>query len=284
MARHPVNPDVTRRGFFSFLAASGAATYPCYFEPRWLTITRPVAKLSRRPLAGPVRILHLSDLHLSFPVPLKLIETAVDLGLNERPDAICLTGDFITGREKIGSGAYTRVLSRLSAAAPTFAVLGNHDGGSWAAQAGGYSDTRIVRSLLEASGIRLLHNTSVPIQVRGASFSFVGLGDLWADEAAPRSAFSSVDASEAVVLLAHNPDSKDIVGMHAWDLLLSGHTHGGQVLIPFDGPRFAPVLDKRYVSGLHPWGTRQIHVSSGVGNLGGIRFRCRPEVNLVTVC
>jgi predicted MPP superfamily phosphohydrolase len=231
-----------------------------------------------------VRILHLSDLHLSLPVPLKLIETAVDVGLSERPDVICLTGDFITGREDISSGEYTRALSRLSAYAPSFAVLGNHDGGAWAAEAGGYSDTRVVRKLLETSGIRLLHNTSVPVRVRSAKFSFVGVGDLWAEEVAPKLAFSTVDESEPVVLLAHNPDSKDIVDIHTWDLLLSGHTHGGQVLIPFDGPRFAPVLDKRYVSGLRPWGAHQIHVSRGIGSLGGIRFRCRPEVNLLTVC
>ncbi len=65
--------------------------------------------------------------------------------------------------------------------------------------------------------------------------------------------------------------------------MLSGHTHGGQVILPFDGPRFAPVMDKRYVAGLGMWGERQIHVSRGVGNLHGVRFRCRPEINLLTL-
>ena len=92
-----------------------------------------------------------------------------------------------------------------------------------------------------------------------------------------------MDPRSLVVLLAHNPDSKDILGAYPWDLMLSGHTHGGQVIVPFDGPRFAPVEDKRYVAGLKPWGTRQIHVSRGVGNVGGVRFRCRPEVSLLSV-
>jgi predicted MPP superfamily phosphohydrolase len=231
-AHQNVRFDVTRRKFgYAFLAASGvAAAYPCYFEPRWLTVTRPVVKLSRSQLREPVRILHLSDLHLSIPVPLSLIDAAVDLGLNERPDVICLTGDLITGRRDLSSGEYARTLSRLAGAAPTFAVLGNHDGGSWASEAGGFSDTSAVRHMLEASGIRLLHNASVHVQVRTAGFSVVGVGDLWADEVAPKTAFSGVDLGEPTLLLAHNPDTKDTVATYTWDLLLSGHTHGGQVL------------------------------------------------------
>lgn len=62
-----------------------------------------------------------------------------------------------------------------------------------------------------------------------------------------------------------------------------GHTHGGQVLWPFDGPRYAPVEDKRYVAGLKPWNDRQIFVTRGVGNLEGVRFRCRPEASLLIV-
>jgi predicted MPP superfamily phosphohydrolase len=65
--------------------------------------------------------------------------------------------------------------------------------------------------------------------------------------------------------------------------MLSGHTHGGQVIVPFEGQRYAPVADKRYVAGLRPWGARQIHVTRGVGNVGGVRFRCRPEVSILTI-
>jgi len=274
---------MTRRTFiYSAMAASvAAASYPCYFEPRWLAVSHLPVELPRTPLPAPVRILHLSDLHLSPPVPLSLIDTAITLGLREKPDLICLTGDFITGQEDLSSRDYVQTLARLSAAAPTFAVLGNHDGGRWSRERFGYPDTAPVRTLLNRSGIQLLHNTSVDLQVRRTEVSLVGVGDLWTEEIEAAVAFSAVDPQKPVILLAHNPDSKDVLADRPWDLMLSGHTHGGQVRIPFDGPRFAPVADKRYVAGLGTWGARQIHVSRGVGNLAGVRFLCRPEVSLL---
>ena len=63
--------------------------------------------------------------------------------------------------------------------------------------------------------------------------------------------------------------------------MLCGHTHGGQVIIPFEGPRYAPVEDKAFVSGLKNWRDRQIYITRGVGNLGSVRFRCRPEVTIL---
>jgi predicted MPP superfamily phosphohydrolase len=85
------------------------------------------------------------------------------------------------------------------------------------------------------------------------------------------------------ILLNHNPDAKDLVRSYEWDLMLCGHTHGGQVCLPFIGAPFAPVRDKRYLHGLYAWNKRWLHISSGVGNLHGIRFNCRPEVSLLTV-
>ncbi len=267
---------------FSFLGACGAApAYPCYLEPRWLDVGQHQVKLPRAAFFEPVRVLHLSDLHYSPVVPLSLIQAGVTLGLEQRPDLICLTGDFITHREELDLAAYGRTLERLSAAAPAYAVLGNHDGGRWAQRGGGYPGHQVVEKLLQQSGVQLLHNRSLKLRIRNSRFTLVGVGDLWAEEIDAPQAFAGVDRREPVVLMSHNPDSKDVLQDHPWDLMLSGHTHGGQVLLPFDGPRFAPVEDKRYVEGLKPWGARQIHVTRGVGNLHGVRFRCRPEVSLL---
>src|SRR5262249_936204 len=130
-----------RKLLYSFFAAP-ALIYPCFLEPRWLDLTFRHVALARRP-ERPVRILHISDLQASLVVPLSMIDHAVTLGLAQKPDLICVTGDFITHREGFDPAAYARVLRRLADAAPTFGVLGNHDGGEWARYRLGYPDHKI---------------------------------------------------------------------------------------------------------------------------------------------
>jgi predicted MPP superfamily phosphohydrolase len=101
----------------------------------------------------------------------------------------------------------------------------------------------------------------------------------------PDAAFANVGPKGSIlrILLNHNPDAKDLVRSFEWDLMLCGHTHGGQVRLPLIGAPFAPVQDKRYLHGLYAWDKRWLHITSGVGNLHGLRFNCRPEISLLTV-
>jgi predicted MPP superfamily phosphohydrolase len=86
------------------------------------------------------------------------------------------------------------------------------------------------------------------------------------------------------VLLSHNPDVKEEVAPRHWQLMLSGHTHGGQLRVPWLGATpFAPVRDKRFVAGLHRWNDRWIHVTKGVGNVYGMRINCPPEISFLTL-
>ena len=276
---------MTRRKLLgTFLGTAAAAVpYPCLVEPRWLEQTNRKARISRVRPAGPVRILHLADLHASLFVPMSTIAHAVTEGIAERPDLICLTGDFITRGGGFDFREYVQALRPLSRAAPTYAVLGNHDGGPWAAKHFGFADHRMVERLLEESGIQLLHNRAVRVETAHQTVTLVGVGDLWTREVDARRAWAGVDPRYPSVLLAHNPDTKDVLRRAPWDLMLSGHTHGGQVRIPFEGAPFAPVKDKRYVSGLKPWGSRLVYVTRGVGNLGSVRLGCRPEVSMLTL-
>jgi len=84
------------------------------------------------------------------------------------------------------------------------------------------------------------------------------------------------------VVLSHNPDSRWRLEGEDWDLMLCGHTHGGQLIVPLFGTRpFVPIEDPAFSEGLIPWKGRLIHVTRGVGNLHGMRFNCRPEVSLL---
>ena len=230
-----------------------------------------------------MRILHLSDFHASAMVPFALIEKAIDYGLAMRPDVICLTGDFVTNADPFDETEYSRLLRRLSNAAPAFACLGNHDGGVWAGKFEGYNDTSVVGELLDAGRITLLDNRSELIRIHGQSIRLVGVADLWSGEVDGGQAFDEVHPGEPTILLAHNPDTKDVLAEHPWDLMLSGHTHGGQVLVPLLGAPFVPVKDKRFIAGLKEWNGRQVYVSRGIGSIGGFRVNCRPEVTLLRV-
>lgn len=275
-------PRVSRRGFLGLCvggacAAGGAALYARHVEPTWLrTLCRdvPMDGLKRT-----VRIAHLSDFHASDVVPMKLIEEAIDRTLVQQPDLICLTGDFVT-RHLFQEERYAHALARLATTAPTYAIFGNHDGGPWAERHGGYQSTQTVGTFLQAAGITLLDNTSIEISVRDQPLRLVGVGDLWSRELDPQRAFAG-PSSLPVVLLNHNPDAKTELEPFAWDLMLCGHTHGGQLRLPLVGTPFAPVHDHAFVDGLHRWKKRWIHISRGVGNLHGLRFNCRPEISLL---
>lgn len=258
-----------------------AAGYTRWWEPGWFEINRRPVPLGGGPS---VRLLQLSDLHASPAVPLELIARAVKLGLAERPDVVCLTGDFITKRFSRWAD-YAGVLRPLAQGRPVFASLGNHDGGKWAARPryAGEPTTAAVRACLERAGIQCLVNQSATVRVRGRSLRFVGLGDLWAEETDPERAFAGAggDRAAGTVVLSHNPDSKERLASFPWELILCGHTHGGQ-LGWFGLDRvLAPVRDKRFLRGLHRWNDRWLHVTKGVGNLHGVRLGCRPEVSVL---
>jgi predicted MPP superfamily phosphohydrolase len=280
----------SRRKFLSSFGAFGigtaaTGTYGKAFEAEWLEVGSHRISVSKNVAKKPFKILQLSDLHASRTVSLKFLNRAVDLGIQQQPDLICLTGDYITCKYDQWD-AYIDILAKLSAAAPTFATLGNHDGGEWCGKhIKGYSDTTLVRNLLDKSKIKLLDNEMARVEINDWKLNLAGLGDVWANEFLPQKTFKnfSTEDSTATVVLSHNPDTKDELKSYPWDLMLCGHTHGGQVRLPFIGAPIAPVKDKRFVQGLHRWDSRWIYTTKGVGNLYGIRINCRPEVSLLTL-
>jgi uncharacterized protein len=266
-------------------AAAAGALYTRFWEPHWLELSRVEVRLTPAPRAAtPVRVAHLSDFHASPAVSFEFIAQAVALAIAQRPDVIALTGDFFTNRLR-EPARYAEILSQLAAHAPTFACLGNHDGGPWTRSAGGNATTGEALALLRAAGVTCLHNTGLTLRVRGRALQLVGVGDLWSGMCEPATAFARTpprgDATR--VLLNHNPDAKDLLHPFDWDVMLCGHTHGGQLRLPLLGTPFAPVVDKRFVQGLHRWQERWLYITRGVGNLHGLRFNCRPQVSVLEI-
>lgn len=278
----PYPKKFSRRHFLA-VGAVGGFGYMRFAEPKWLDVSRVTARLSGGEARRPLTLLHLSDFHASDVVSLDFIERSVRLALDScDPDLICLTGDYITWKWEQWD-EYSKVLSALVGKAPTFACMGNHDGGAWAGGSKGYSDHDFIDKMLENAGVTLLHNASTAFERDGWKLNVVGVGDWWADEMYPTKAYRTVDRNQPTILLSHNPDTKTHLDAWPWELMLSGHTHGGQLSLPGIGTPFAPIRDKRYVRGLHRWNDRWLHITKGVGNLHGMRFNCRPEVSVLTL-
>lgn len=305
-ASNPLPPPGKKRSWRGlsrrlFVKASiGSATtglvagwYMKFFEPGNFEITtKNIAHCFRGGIQSGLRILHLSDFHSSSEVPLKMIERAVDLAMEKAApcDVAFLTGDFITWRID-QPGKYKKILKKISSSMPAYACLGNHDGGLWAGKNGGYPTTQPIKEFLESCDIPVLFNEAREITIRNQPVKLIGLGDLWARDHKPESVMPSISAEGntpfdlPVIVLSHNPDMKIAMeDKYEWDLMLSGHTHGGQLVIPFMNYRpFIPVYDTSHPEGLAKWhGRRWIHISRGIGNRHGLRFNCRPEISILT--
>jgi len=291
--RHFWKNRTNRRRFLlgSTLGSAGAMGasygYMRLWESGWLEVSRhsvPISSTNKS--VRPFRILHLSDLHASRAVSLGYLRRAIGVGLEQKPDLVCITGDFITWKYRRWDD-YADVLRICSDAALTYACLGNHDGGAWMqGRALANDNANLVRQLLDKADIKLLHNQSATEQLGGRQWNIVGTGDLWNEECDADESFANVDTEHPTLVLSHNPDAKELLLRHAWQLMLSGHTHGGQIYLPGLGAPLAPVKDKKYVRGLHALDAsagRWLHITKGVGNLHGVRFNCRPEVSLLDV-
>ncbi len=277
----------SRRAFLIGLASLPVAALAsgCYMrllEPDWFEITEKDIELHN--LRSQIKILHLSDFHASPEVSFSAIETAIDKSLTLNADVALLTGDYITSNlpDPI---EYRRILRKLSDAMPTYACVGNHDGGSWAGRGHGYTTTKKVSELLNSSGIRLLFNQKHNAVIRAEKLTIVGLGDLWSQDCKPEEILRIKREEEnPILVLSHNPDSKELLKKFDWDVMFCGHTHGGQLVVPIIGARpFLPVQDTSFPEGLREIEGKHIHITRGIGNLHGMRFNCRPEISILNL-
>lgn len=266
-----------RRHFLraSLTAAIGLPFYAWRIEPHWLEVVRrdmPVRGLPDR-LAGRV-LVQISDLHAGPVVAEDYLVAAMQRVSALGADVLVITGDFMTCEGPEQLDAVRRVLRHLTPGRlATVAVLGNHDYGH------GCRQVKVADELtcrLQDQGIRVLRNEAVEV----AGLTIAGLDDLWGPFFAPQRVLSGVDPD--ALLLCHNPDGIDRLGSLAWrGWMLSGHTHGGQVKLPFLRPPILPVHNHRYHAGAIDVGAgRQLYVNRALGYLHRLRFNVRPEITV----
>jgi predicted MPP superfamily phosphohydrolase len=250
-------------------AAAGAAAWG-WFEAGWLrtgVVDVPVAELP--PELEGVRIAHLSDFHLGIPSRGAVaVERAVDWVVERRPDLVCITGDLLSRPR--GEPLLRRLLARLGTA---YAVLGNHD---YARSRDPFSRAvdlvELGSTLLLFDEARRVQLRGVPVQVAGVDPRSYSRGRARAGELADRSAALRI-------LLCHFPGIARTLPDGAFHLILAGHMHAGQIVLPYPGGRLLLAHPRaRERSGTYRYGRTTLHVSPGLGTtFVPFRFFARPE-------
>ncbi|HEY3397195.1 MAG TPA: metallophosphoesterase [Armatimonadota bacterium] len=228
-----------------------------------------------RDLEG-LRVAHLSDLHLSPEVPFDYLVESLEKSSQLGADVVVLTGDILSTYYKLIE-PYRAALAAVSAPRGKYAVLGNHDYFS--------RRTRAVVTMLQETGWTVLRNESVPLPGTGGRVWLLGLDDPVTGHDDMDKTMHGVPPEAVRVMLAHTPDVIGPAAEHHVDLLLAGHTHGGQVVLPFIGPLAVPSeYGAKYAWGLFDYAGTRLEVTRGVGLVPPrVRFNCPPEIALLTL-
>jgi uncharacterized protein len=266
---------ISRRAVLKTFAATaagavvGAGAYGYLDERQQLEVTRAILPVSGLPASlGGLRIGFITDVHCSRWGPPEYVTRAVHRLMNEQPDLIVLGGDYVTWGDRQFVKPSAEALAPLSARYGVYAILGNHD------------DDRYMPAALAAHGIDVLKDARTRVTIRGEIVDLVGIR-FWTRKAADIASVMR-GAAGTVVLLAHDPRRLTEAAALKVPLVLSGHTHGGQVVLPFAGAVAAQKFP--IVSGIGQRNHTTMFVSKGVGTVYvPVRINCPPEVAVLTL-
>lgn len=270
---------MTRRDFLRAAAAlplvavSATSAYAGLIEPRSYLVRETEVFIRELPEAFEgFRIAQVTDVHHSRIVGIEEVRRVVETTMNAKPDLIALTGDYTTSYRRFIEPC-AESLGALSAPEGVWAVLGNHDH---------YADPQLTVRSLKRHGINVLENANTRIERGSDALQVAGIGDWsWNRVDWARSLYG-IDKRRPTVMLSHQPVVIDLPEVSGISLILSGHTHGGQVSLPFIGPPLRFARDFRYVRGLYEKNGTQLYVSPGTGVIGlPLRFGVRPEISVL---
>ncbi|HVR43855.1 MAG TPA: metallophosphoesterase [Thermoanaerobaculia bacterium] len=215
------------------------------------------------------RVAFLTDTHVASFMRRAFYRECVDQVRRRRPDLVLLGGDYVSFRRHIPLMAEL-LLTGLEARDGVWAVLGNHD--YW-------SDPDGIIAAMTSRGVRFLVNRSVQIERGGSVIDVVGIDEIYRGRPDPEAAFANADRRRPCLAVSHHPDVVGRLRNRRVDLLVCGHTHGGQIRFPFFGAVVVPSKhEARYAAGFHLEEDVRMYVSRGLGSIPPIRILCRPEI------
>lgn len=292
--------------------------WPRWIEPRLLFTTRLGVKLNPR-LKG-LKIALFSDLHLNNHTSSTLLKKITNRTREFNPDLVLFAGDFLCYSKLDCHERFQTFFNSFSAPLGCFAILGNHDYDQCVGlnDAGEYDllppkkqsfvvsgFKRIFKStvpigvhaealskigihedlhkLLQKTPFQLLQNTTVCCDYQGVKLNVTGVGEYALNQCKPTTAFKNFDLEASGIVLAHNPDAIKLLKGFPGTMIFSGHTHGGQVNLPWIWKRLTLMENMRFKGGLFSDEEKQIYVTRGVGSVFSFRWFSPPELVLVTL-
>ncbi len=256
----------------------GMYVYGMYIEPKLLVVRNLAIPVVHEALDG-LKVVQITDTQLGDFYTVQALERVVRRVNSLEPDIVIFTGDLID-HMRFYEGDTTYIATQLKAIeAPygKYAIYGNHDQGGGA--------HKVYPEIMEAAGFNLLVNEVWTLKFGETSFNLIGIDDYLLGYPQLEATLAKVQQEAYNVLLVHEPDVADSVARYPVDLQLSGHTHGGQVQIPFIGPIITPPMGYKYTDGLYTIGTRhKLYVNTGLGNTKmQFRFLNSPQIALITL-
>ena len=258
------------------LAGAGCGSYARLLEPRWFDLEQVTVPLARLPQAlDGLTIAHLSDLHLGPYLGASELAHVVEMVQRLCPQLVVISGDFVSRGFEWKREETLAPLAALQAPLGVFTVLGNHD--HW-------TDPAWVAATVQRLGLTVLSNAAQRLSDAEQGCWLVGVDDIWVGAGDLPRALQTVPDSACKLLLVHEPDFADKAARWGIDLQLSGHSHGGQVRLPFLGALLLPLWGRKYPIGLQRAGGTWVYTNRGLGMIAPpLRFNCRPEVTLLTL-
>lgn len=223
------------------------------------------------------RLLHISDIHMDQVwMDRQRLQSLVERVLEYEVDVIAMTGDYVTESAERSADDLVAMFSQLSARRTTVAVLGNHD--HW-------TNPRLVHEVLRESNVIVLTNDVLTLERDSALLHIGGVDDVMENQHRIDHVLQKLPGEGCAILLAHEPDYADeSSGFNRFDLQLSGHSHGGQVVLPVLGAPVLPPLGVKYPAGLYQIDTMQLYTNRGLGMVSPrVRFNCSPEITIVSL-